>query len=455
MGTNFGAKNLLLYLQLLFLAGLAALLSSCQATGSNGGASEDDDFATLYREISTQLSAKYFGRPRYSSVASGYLGVHEAKFEIDASGNCILVVHLRGAPAIKMHSVDLEVRTYDQTYRLNKREVVSLRGNFPVEENGTVRIAIPGSTDLSFEKSSPPWSLSGNQKARATIWLKDFMASELIVFKINGVSPRAAELASNIAKQDNFELDDKPAQKPGSRTPAYYAQSPAPSRAPAYAPEITAPRISYGSGFVFSNEGYAATNLHVVQGATSIYVQQVLPTGQLVKRKARIKITDDYYDLAVLEIENWAPLPGAHPNPPPVVSSNIIKVGDQVFVVGYPLPNTLSPNPKFSRGDISDLAGPGDNRKRFQHTAPIQPGSSGGPTCLANGSVVGVVVSSLNDLQALQKTGAVPQAVNFSVKSNMLLGMINAHSIAPTFHPPSSDPIRQVIDYTVQIIAEK
>jgi hypothetical protein len=57
-------------------------------------------------------------------------------------------------------------------------------------------------------------------------------------------------------------------------------------------------------------------------------------------------------------------------------------------------------------------------------------------------------------MYALQKTGSLPQGVNFSVKSDVLLKLIEDCGISLGTQPVKADKVSHVIDYTVQVIAE-
>ena len=58
--------------------------------------------------------------------------------------------------------------------------------------------------------------------------------------------------------------------------------------------------------------------------------------------------------------------------------------------------------------------GPGNDRRMFQITAPVQPGNSGGPVLGGSGNVVGVLVAELA-LKLAQRTSRLPQNVNFAI----------------------------------------
>jgi S1-C subfamily serine protease len=55
----------------------------------------------------------------------------------------------------------------------------------------------------------------------------------------------------------------------------------------------------------------------------------------------------------------------------------------------------------------------------LQISAPVQSGNSGGPLMDQAGNVVGIVTSKLNVVRALEKTGDLPQNVNFAIKASV------------------------------------
>ena len=96
------------------------------------------------------------------------------------------------------------------------------------------------------------------------------------------------------------------------------------------------------------------------------------------------------------------------------------QLGQPVFTIGFPNPDVQGTEPKLTRGEISSLAGMKDDPRHFQISVPVQPGNSGGPLVDLNGNVVGIVSMRLGDLRALKLTGALPQNVNYAIKSSVL-----------------------------------
>jgi S1-C subfamily serine protease len=230
--------------------------------------------------------------------------------------------------------------------------------------------------------------------------------------------------------------------------------SPNASPAPVSTDPSKAKRTFYGSGMVFTGDGHVFTNHHVIDEGTDISIV-VFTNGKLTKRyPATVVSKDAKLDLAILKVEGWSPPEGSQATPPRVVSSLQCKLGDPVFVLGYPLPSTLSSNVKYTKGDVSDTSGIGDDSSKIQHTASIQPGNSGGPMALLDGRVVGVVVSSLSASYMMKRTGSIPQGVNFSVKTDYLLTMANVAGIKIPEYPASQSPVEHVKSYTVQIMCE-
>jgi uncharacterized protein len=175
----------------------------------------------------------------------------------------------------------------------------------------------------------------------------------------------------------------------------------------------TGPKAS-GSGFFITDDGYLITNEHVAGHGAQ--VRLLTAAGTI---SAKVVKVDAANDLALLKVEGkFAALP--------VMTSRPVKLGDTVATVGFPNVSLQGFAPKFARGEIGSLSGPQDDARYFQISVPVQPGNSGGALVDEHGNVVGVVCGTLSAKEALSRSGALPQNVNYAVKSSFLLGFLEA-----------------------------
>ena len=80
----------------------------------------------------------------------------------------------------------------------------------------------------------------------------------------------------------------------------------------------------------------------------------------------------------------------------------------------------------MAKGEIASLSGAQDDARYFQISVPVQPGNSGGALVDERGNVVGVVSVKLNARAALSTSGALPENVNYAVKSSCLLSFLES-----------------------------
>jgi|ERR1017187_5809569 S1-C subfamily serine protease len=168
--------------------------------------------------------------------------------------------------------------------------------------------------------------------------------------------------------------------------------------------------VALGSGF-FVRENVVASNFHVVEGASRGY-------AKLIGKKTKYDITglvgvDTMHDLVLLNVTD-AKSPSL-----PLADSRQVAVGDEVFAVGNPqgLEGT------FSQGIVSSIRNV-ESETLLQITAPISPGSSGGPVLNSEGKVIGIAVATF--------TGG--QNLNFAVPANYLASLLaatNANPVTP------------------------
>ena len=136
--------------------------------------------------------------------------------------------------------------------------------------------------------------------------------------------------------------------------------------------------VAQGTGFLVTKDGRIVTNYHVIKGASSAIVK--LPDGAFYEVEG-VVASDQTRDLAIIK---------AHGQNFHVVSlgnSDRVQVGEEVVAIGSP----LSLESTVSSGIVSGIRNIEDEGGKFlQVTAPISPGSSGGPLFNMAGEVVGI-----------------------------------------------------------------
>ncbi len=144
---------------------------------------------------------------------------------------------------------------------------------------------------------------------------------------------------------------------------------------------------SYGTGFAFREPTLVATNAHVIKGVEDLMVRTW--DGALLA-SVEVLHEDTAIDLAILRVK------GLRAAPLPFASGAVPPVGTPVVAVGHPRGYEFT----VSNGIVSalrsiDEGGP----ELIQTTAPISPGSSGGPLLSMAGEVVGVCSLTLTEGQ--------------------------------------------------------
>jgi S1-C subfamily serine protease len=172
--------------------------------------------------------------------------------------------------------------------------------------------------------------------------------------------------------------------------------------------------ISAGTGFFITVDGYLVTNAHVVEDGARIQLRT--QNGLMTARIIKIDVAND---LALLKAEGLFSVL-------PVISSRSARLGSTVATVGFPNIELQGFAPKLTKGEISSLTGIQDDPRYFQISAPVQPGNSGGALVDDRGNVVGVVAAKLDATTALAASGALPENVNYAVKSSFLLSFLES-----------------------------
>jgi serine protease Do len=168
-----------------------------------------------------------------------------------------------------------------------------------------------------------------------------------------------------------------------------------------------------GTGFVVGGGGLIATSLHVVEDADQLSV--ILADGRAFEHVTVVGF-DQAQDVVVLAID-------AERLPALPLAREPIQAGERVVAIGHPhgLANTVSD------GLVSAVRREPGGGEGLQISAPISPGSSGGPVLNERGQVVGVTTS----------THRVGQNLNFATPARHLVRLMRSSERSPLSTLPS------------------
>jgi S1-C subfamily serine protease len=192
--------------------------------------------------------------------------------------------------------------------------------------------------------------------------------------------------------------------------------------------------VGAGSGFYVSNNGHIITNYHVIDKC----------------KKVSIKLNDEFFDAVSIatDVKNDLALLKTA-----IMPDHVFALSDEssyplqdIIVAGFPHADDLSSSVKFTRGIVSSTAGAGNDLSRIQIDAAINPGNSGGPILDSFGNVIGVTVSSFDEMQA----------TNFGVKAKVVRRLMNKNKVsiaAPNTKEISKKNLSRIVaDGTVHIV---
>jgi serine protease Do len=158
-----------------------------------------------------------------------------------------------------------------------------------------------------------------------------------------------------------------------------------------------------GTGVIISEDGYIATNNHVVRGATELMVR--LADGH--EYTGKVIGQDDKTDVAVIKIDAKNLMAA------PLGNSDKMQVGEWVLAMGSPfgLDQTVTAGIISAKGRAN--VGISDYEDFLQTDAAVNPGNSGGPLVNMRGEVIGI-----NTAIASRSGGSA--GVGFAIPSNMV-----------------------------------
>jgi S1-C subfamily serine protease len=185
-------------------------------------------------------------------------------------------------------------------------------------------------------------------------------------------------------------------------------------------PAARATSATIGAGVVASADGLVLTNQHVTQGCDTLTVVD----GEQRRLKAKLVGADVANDLALLRTERGFPTSASFRR------GAALQAGESVTVVGFPLASILGFEPNVTFGYVSATGGLRGDSTRFQISAPIHKGNSGGPILDQGGQVIGIVTAKLDALAVQKRTGDLPQNISFGVRGEVAQTFLERHAAA-------------------------
>lgn len=198
-----------------------------------------------------------------------------------------------------------------------------------------------------------------------------------------------------------------------------------------------------GTGFFINTTGYLISNAHVVTDKTYLAIRD--SRGKFYR--VTVVAEDKKNDLVLLHTIGSFPALR-------IVHSDQVQKGQHVLTVGYPQISIQGNESKVTDGIINSFSGLNNDDNWFQISVPIQGGNSGSPLVNESGEIVGVIVATVNDQNFYNKTGSMPQNINYAIKSKVLLQFLSTQQVSNITNTRSKMSIAQVDNATVLVIAK-
>ena len=168
--------------------------------------------------------------------------------------------------------------------------------------------------------------------------------------------------------------------------------------------------LGTGSGVLIAPD-LIVTNAHVVEDGQKFEIGPARDAGTVIA-------VDAGHDLALLRCTT-------HGAPLPLLIASPLFLGEDIMAAGFPLIDVLGADLKVTTGNVSGLTGGGGDIARFQFSAPIGSGSSGGAIIDEFGNLVGVTSASLAH-QNMRERGSISENVNFGIRAALVYEMAAA-----------------------------
>lgn len=170
----------------------------------------------------------------------------------------------------------------------------------------------------------------------------------------------------------------------------------------------------YGSGVVIADK-YIATNYHVVEDAKSLVVCGI--GGDFsTTYKLQVVVTDQNNDLAIVKVidekfQGFGMIPYGF-------NFSTVDVGTEIIALGYPKTDIMGNEVKVTNGIINSKTGFQGDVSRYQMSATIDHGNSGGPVFDYKGNLIAISQGGISNEYG--------RNVNYAVKSIYLQTLIQS-----------------------------
>jgi len=304
-------------------------------------------------------------------------------------------------------------------FRLNKGQTVPIDVVFDGQEqaklfatannNNMVTAILPPNVARSFQKASLMVAVAG----RTTMQFNLTSTGPLIAVLANCVS-KVKEKGLDASAATEFSAPKQVAAKDASGGPAKPGKT----------------GNTSGTGFVIDATGHIITNHHVIDGCVGDIKGNLTGGAPAV---LRVVSKDQANDLALLQgpadtFRSFAK-----------IRDRAIRSGDPVTVIGFPFHGLLTSDFTVTTGIVSSLSGIKNDSRYLQISAPVQPGNSGGPLIDSSGHVVGVVSAKLNAIGVIRATGAIPENINFAIKTGAIRDFLDNSVVAYETSTPGAE----------------
>jgi len=212
------------------------------------------------------------------------------------------------------------------------------------------------------------------------------------------------------------------------------------------APADDADTLYTGSGFFIDEQGTFVTNYHLIETPDDELSDGVWMRYEGTDYPVSILAADPRRDLAICSTEVRGTVAAA------MREDGEVRLGEKCIAAGFPREQDFT----ITDGMVSKLSGENSRGGVLQISAPVHPGSSGGPLIDRYGVVIGVVYGGIDKGAVYARTNHIPENVNFAVSLQELTDFLDEEDVDyivsdDAEHLAEEIIARDAMSYTVSI----